>query len=344
MINGLYGKINNKNMSRIIICLTPVKNESWILDRFLSLTSLWADYIIIANQNSTDKSKEIAKKYSKVILIENNSKYFNEPERQKMLLDESRKIEGEKIIFTLDADEILTSNYFNSPEWDTVINAKIGTVIYFEWMNIKPDLKTMWSGGFMPLAFIDDGSEHCGEMIHSPRIPLPKNANSIRLNDIKIMHFQYTDWNRMKMKQRWYQCYEKINKKNINNIDIYRMYHHMDVIPKDKINNIPKEWFQGYIDINIDLTSVNVDNLYYWERDILDYLLKYGLDYFKYIDIWDIKWEKIAEKWGFENVELFIMKKDIFMKILKIYLQKTQKIYNNKFIKIIDYLLKNILT
>ena len=28
-----------------IICLTPVKNEEWILRRFLRLASLWADHI-----------------------------------------------------------------------------------------------------------------------------------------------------------------------------------------------------------------------------------------------------------------------------------------------------------
>ena len=41
-----------------LIVITPVKNESWILEKFLTFTSLWADYIIIADQNSTDNSIE----------------------------------------------------------------------------------------------------------------------------------------------------------------------------------------------------------------------------------------------------------------------------------------------
>jgi glycosyltransferase involved in cell wall biosynthesis len=49
-------------MKPTIICLTPVKNEAWLLDRFLQATSLWADFIIIADQMSTDGSQEIAKK------------------------------------------------------------------------------------------------------------------------------------------------------------------------------------------------------------------------------------------------------------------------------------------
>ena len=61
-----------------IICLTPVRNEAWILDKFLQCTSLWADYIILADQMSTDGSREIALKYPKVILVDNNSATFNE--------------------------------------------------------------------------------------------------------------------------------------------------------------------------------------------------------------------------------------------------------------------------
>lgn len=72
-------------MRPIVICLTPIRNESWILDMFLKATSLWADHIILADQMSTDGSREIAKKNSKVILIDNNSETFNEPERQRLL-------------------------------------------------------------------------------------------------------------------------------------------------------------------------------------------------------------------------------------------------------------------
>ena len=57
-----------------IIVITPVRNEAWVLRAFLEATSLWADYIIIADQMSTDGSREIAKKYPKVVLIDNDNK------------------------------------------------------------------------------------------------------------------------------------------------------------------------------------------------------------------------------------------------------------------------------
>ena len=91
----------------LIVCLTPVKNEAWVLDRFLQCASHWADHIIIADQGSTDGSQEIAKKYPKVMLVENKEKQFQGTGMRKLLLHESRKIPGSKLLIALDADEIL---------------------------------------------------------------------------------------------------------------------------------------------------------------------------------------------------------------------------------------------
>ena len=98
----------------LIICLTPVKNEAWILDKFIQCASLWADCIIIADQMSTDGSRDIALKYPKVRLIDNDSEAFNEPERQKLLVDAARQIHfngQRRLLISLDADEFLTSNF-----------------------------------------------------------------------------------------------------------------------------------------------------------------------------------------------------------------------------------------
>mgnify|MGYP000249071316 CR=1 FL=1 len=75
-----------------IVVITPVKNEAWILERFLSVTSQFADYIIVADQNSTDSSVAICKKFPKVILIENKSGQFNEAERQLLLIQTAREL------------------------------------------------------------------------------------------------------------------------------------------------------------------------------------------------------------------------------------------------------------
>lgn len=68
----------------LFIVMTPVRNEAWVLHAFLKTTSLWADYIIVADQMSTDGSRDIYPQYEKVIVIDNTNPNFNEAERQAM--------------------------------------------------------------------------------------------------------------------------------------------------------------------------------------------------------------------------------------------------------------------
>ena len=36
------------------VCLTPTRNESWIIKQFVAAAELWASHIIVADQGSTD--------------------------------------------------------------------------------------------------------------------------------------------------------------------------------------------------------------------------------------------------------------------------------------------------
>src|SRR5437773_12541499 len=54
-----------------VVVVTPVRNEAWILERFLSVTSRFADHIIVADQRSSDDSRAICSRYGKVTVIDN---------------------------------------------------------------------------------------------------------------------------------------------------------------------------------------------------------------------------------------------------------------------------------
>lgn len=329
--------VNNK-----IICLTPIKNEEWILEKFLSAASLWADHIIVADQMSDDSSREIAKKFDKVLLIENNSKEFNEPERQKLLINEARKIQGPKVLIALDADEFLTGNFYKSPELETIKKAKAGTIIKFQWINVKDDMEKGWiPNQEMPFGYVDDGAEHIGQRIHSARIPMPEQANIILLKDIKVMHYMYTDWERMKSKHRWYEAWEYIiNKRNY--ISIYRMYHHMYAIDNQELIDLKKEWFEIYYENKIDVTSINRAGMFRWDKDVAEYIYTYGSKKLKKIDIWEKDWIKFASENGYSDEELYKFRdpRNIIDILIFRWLEKTQIKSKKLWIKLIDKMLK----
>ena len=267
-----------------VICLTPTKNEEWIIERFVKAAALWADCIIIADQMSTDQTVEIAKRNPKVEIVQNRSETFNENERQKLLICEARKHFGRKLLIALDADEFLTGNFFDSQEWNEMLYAEEGTVFNMRWPFIKEGFREYWTteNSYQKFAVIDDGSPHIGTAMHSVRIPMAMHAKQIFLKDIQVMHFQYTDWKRMERKHLWYQCYEHIKNPQKSIFEIYRMYHHMYVKQQYKV--IPDDWFNYYDRNTIILKQNKQLTEYWWDNEIREFLTQYGSDYFKYID------------------------------------------------------------
>lgn len=270
-----------------VICLTPVKNEAWILEKFLSAASLWATYIVVADQNSTDTSAQICKKFPKVHLIRNDSTTFNEPERQRLLVDYARQLPGKKkLLVALDADEFLSSNFLNSKEWQQILSQPIGTLFYFKWPFIDPSFKTYWAGQAptMPLALMDDGSPHHGQAIHSPRVPIHDDLKKMVVEDIVVMHFQFVDNKRMESKHRWYKCYEYVNFPKKSRFKIIRRYSHMHRYDKEH-QAIPEKWFNFYLEQGIDLKKITICDTYYWDDDVENFIQNYGLNYFKYVGL-----------------------------------------------------------
>jgi glycosyltransferase involved in cell wall biosynthesis len=309
----------------IIICLTPVKNEAWILDRFLSAASLWADKIIIADQKSTDNSREIATSFEKVILINNDSETFNEFERQKLLIEEARKINGPRLLISLDADEVFTPNMILSQDWEKMLNSKPGTIIKFQWANILPGFKQMWLGRYFPWGYMDDGYQYEGSLFHSQRIPLPQDGEVLIIDEVKVMHFQYTQWDRMASKHRWYQCFDRINYSDKSAIEIFRQYHHMYGINKDEIVDVPPAWIIDYQKSGLDITTSKHESKNWWDDQVLDLMEEYGAEYFRKLSIWDANWTEIARDANKRNPEIFADPRNLKDRIIQAWLRFSQK-------------------
>ena len=205
----------------ILIVMTPVRNEAWVLHAFLRATSLWADYIIIAAQMSTDGSRDIYPQYDKVVLIDNTNPNFNEAERQAMLVAKAREVAAGRdcILFGLDADEILQADWQSTSDGQHILHSVPGDVFWFKWAQLAPDKQHYGDSTFYPWMFHDDGMEPHGNYVrnmHSMRIPYPIGEKQMYyVHDFRVLHCGLLDTERIAAKNRFYQFVDwELNHRN----------------------------------------------------------------------------------------------------------------------------------
>lgn len=322
-----------------LVCMTPVRNEAWCLDVFLQCTSSWADHIIILDQHSTDGSREIACNYPKVKLIENYSNSYDEADRQKLMIEEARKIEGAKILVALDADDVFSANFKETEDWQQILESQPGDVFGFQWANLLPDKKSFFPSSFyFPWLFNDDGiTEHKNHIkwMHSMRIPYPakSDADYYHIKDFRVLHFSWLNKKRFESKNRFYQCLVTIKEPELNFITIYRSYHasKMDVFP------INPTWIQNYNgeqDNFIDHLDLD-EKIFWFDTEVLNHFKTYGFEQFRYLNIWDTDW--------IEKMKTHLVIKDprsCWIKLIHGYLRISTGYTNAITIRIIDKILK----
>ena len=325
-------------MKPILICLTPIRNEAWVLHAFLKATSLWADYIIIADQMSTDGSREIALSYPKVILIDNFQLTMHQAETRKLLFSEAQKIKGKKVLFTLDADEFLSGNFQNTENWNRIINSSQGDVFFFKWINLceNPNeslIPKQWMYWASTVEIDDFESHFPNNYIHEWRLPYPnKNANEIYIDDIYFIHLARVNYKRQNNKNIFYQVITLHNEPRKSLVSLFRMYH-SEVI-EQKIP-VKEEIYSFYDENRISiLNEINIqDEGKYYLNEVSEYFNKDGIKLYAGLYIWN---KNFLENFGINDPRNF------FIKLLHLYLNSTRKYSNTILIKVIDKILKKI--
>lgn len=276
----------------LLIVMTPVRNEAWVLHAFLKTTSLWADYIIVADQMSTDGSREIYPQYEKVIVIDNTNPNFNESERQSMLVAKAREVAAGRdcILFGLDADEIMPANWRETADGKHILNSVPGDVFWFKWAQLAPDKKHYGDSVFYPWMFHDDGVEPHGNYVrnmHSMRIPYPiEEKQMYYVNDFRVLHCGLLDVNRIAAKNRFYQFVDwEMNHRHP--VTLSRSYaghvkeniqHDMQYVLNEDSIAFPFDFWK-----NIDMKSTHT-----WFDDyVYERLNNYPLHILRKLDIWD---------------------------------------------------------
>lgn len=271
---------------RRIIVLTPIRNESWILDNFIKSVLLWADCLVVSDQLSTDGSAEILSRYPEVVVLRNDSQEYNEAENRRNLLSAAREIGEGNIILSLDADERLSANILSPNQLEALQALTPGTGIQINFANVLPGGVEYWEVPLAPIGFVDDGREPDTEApIHFPRTCFNKFETVKNLEELKLMHLQYLDPARTASKHRWYQMWEWINTPKISPIELFRKYHHMESIPNKIIRRIPNMWTDGYYQAGIDVFDFVRDGSFWWDVEVSKWLENFPAGYFDQVAI-----------------------------------------------------------
>ncbi len=289
------------------ILVLPIKNEEWILESTLACASLWADHIIVADQNSEDSTPEILKKFSKVLVIKNNNQFHSSNVR-KLLLDAARNFDGNNAIFSFDADEIPTSHILEKEYWDKISSLNPGSAIEMQWVNLwrspdfyRTDEGSMHKPQYKSFGFIDNRKMEYTTLNvvndHTSRIPAEAEKKPVRFEFPKVLHYQFANWQRTMSKQAYYRVVELLQKDNnfLTHLKINLKY----LPSKDerglKLEPVPNEWFKGFG--GLLPKSFPAGELFWQDLEVLRQFEKHGTKKFSSLDIWDVDWESKRKDW-----------------------------------------------
>ena len=283
---------------RKLVVMTPVKNEAWILPRFLEVTGRVADVIVILDQNSTDGSVELCKANSKVVFLENRSSKYDEAERQKILIENARKIvPGARVLLALDADEIISADSPASKDWHQGMNAPPGTVLQIE----KPtfyesmDRVIRYPGGF-PLGVVDDDSPHNPRLIHSVRVPMRDDSPILKLDQVKALHYALMRPKAQAAKARMYCAIENIagTRHLLARRQLYGSQ--KDYSLEGPIEPTPRQWLTGWEQLGIDMRIIQDDPPHWQDFELLRLFARHGCRRFWMDDLWNQDWESFRQE------------------------------------------------
>lgn len=286
-----------------IIVVTIVRDEAWTLDRFLQTCSQFADHILVDDDSTgLDRSRAIYTLYPKVTMFDGAGIHFQE--RRKRVFAEARKIPASKrIIIALDSDELLSANLLTSPEWRTVLLSPPGTCIFVHRYDLWGTADRYRDESSVPglwvsdrTIWVDDGVSPVAEKGYQGMhmAYTPENDHPIRLNQIVCLHYQFCHRRKVESRYRGYRAYEKAVVRKLTDLEIWRAYAQHEL--PTGTQPCPREWFAGWEERGIDMTSSADEDLFVFDLDTLKLFEKHGMAYFGRQDLWFADWPALREK------------------------------------------------
>jgi glycosyltransferase involved in cell wall biosynthesis len=273
-----------------IVALIPAKNEEEIIGVCLQSLQKVVDHVVVYDDNSTDKTSEIARQAGAVVINESYSSESGWPEFKirERLLEEARKLKATHII-SIDADEALAPTFAKVAK-EYFQKMKPGDTLSLRWITLwkRADFERVdgiYASLYKEFAFCDDlVSKHEYAYLGVGRVPKNLNGENIKVeSDLGgILHFQYVFWEQTQLKQAWYRCSEFVQKersaKRINNT--YRTSLDSNQV---KIKPLPAEWI-----VPCEKPEKKLKEQWYKER-IFELFDRHGVGYFEPLEIWHVK-------------------------------------------------------
>lgn len=283
-----------------VIALLPFKNEEWILPTYLSSVVPLVDLVISVDDGSTDRSREIMENAGdKVVVYDNDALTdvaWSEHHIRETLLRLGREAGGTHFV-CLDADEAFTG--VTKRKWVKLLRAmEPGTKLHMQWLaNWKTldhyrDDHSVWSNNFKDFVVCDkEGISYPYNWLHVGRTPGPNTSETLlRVNPkhAAIHHFQFSDFRNFQIKQCYLRCSELIKHPGTE-AAINNKYRITLDDPNAQVRGCPPEWMDGLV-----LPDMSVERTWWRKQALFDYFDKYGIDYFRKLDIWHVP--EIKEK------------------------------------------------
>jgi hypothetical protein len=283
-----------------IIGLMPIRNEQWVLAQSLACLSGFCDVVLVSDQRSEDDSREICRRFPKVVLLASNERRICEQARWE-LLDAARGYDGDNLLWCTDADELVSPRLARSGLENLFDRLTSGAAVecgfYHLWNDVGHyrDDYSLYRPQRKLMAFVDDRRANYDRSLtlplHQPRVAVragntdnADNPDNLMVESgIPVFHLQWLLAHRNQMKQAWYRCKEWANGGRTA-ADINAQY--AITLPPSRVKTtpVPADWVDG-----ITFPDLSVDAEPCWqEREVLAWFEQRGPAFFEPLEIWHI--------------------------------------------------------
>jgi hypothetical protein len=222
---GLEGQPKPFANDSMIIQITRIKNELFLLKEMLPIWKQYADAFVFMDDQSTDGTYEYllenANKYNILSVLRGgrkDNKLIIESDERQQLFDEAFKYSGK--IICLDTDEYL-DGLVTKDQLKKVLDENKDTLFYTNWVQYTGET-TIRVDGKWRVHWVDRVASYSGRatykhrQMHSEHLPMPNKHVMVNMPNLFVSHLQWLDKKTVAIKQYFWKIEDYVNKLKFN--------------------------------------------------------------------------------------------------------------------------------